>query len=68
MNLLERLHPVYQDKLTAANLQYPHIVASITDALEEVEFVTELKYETIMNLNNFCGFVPSPFDYFTEQL
>ena len=66
MNLLERLHPVYQDKLTAANLQYPSLVASITDALEEVEFVTELKYGTIMDLNTFCGNVPSPFDYFTE--
>ena len=66
MNLLERLHPVYQDKLTAANLQYPNLVASITDALEEVEFVTELKYGTIMDLNTFCGNVPSPFDYFIE--
>jgi len=66
MNLLERLHPVHQDKLTAANLQYPNLVASITDALEEVKFVTDLKYGTIMDLNTFCGNVSSPFDYFTE--
>ena len=67
MTLLERLHPVYQDLLAAANLHYPHIVASITDALEEVEYVTELKYGTIMDLNNFCGFVPSPFNYFQDR-
>jgi hypothetical protein len=41
-------------------------VASITDALDEVEFVSELKYGTIMDLNTFCGNVSSPFDYFTE--
>ncbi len=66
MTLLERLHPYYEDRLTAANLQYPNLVASITDALEEVEFVTDLKYGTIMDLNTFCGNVSSPFDYFTE--
>ena len=66
MTLLERLHPVYQDLLAAANLHYPNLVASITDALEEVEFVTDLKYGTIMDLNTFCGNVSSPFDYFTE--
>lgn len=66
MNLLERLHPVYKDKLSAANLQYPHLIAKLTDELEETEFVTELKYGSILDLKTFCGYNVSPFDYFTE--
>ena len=66
MNLLERLHPVYQDKLSVANLEYPHLIAKLTDELENTQFVTELRYGCILDLNTFCGRVSSPFDYFTE--
>ncbi len=66
MTLLDRLHPYYKDKLETANLAFPEFVASITDALEEVEFVTDLKFGTILDLHTFCGVLPSPFDYFTE--
>ena len=66
MTLLERLHPVYQDKLSKANLEYPNMVAKICEELESTEFVTELKFGTIMDLRCFCGWTQSPFDYFTE--
>lgn len=66
MTLLERLRPYYEERLTKANLEYPNLVATISDALEEVEFITDLKYGTVMDLNLICGNVPSPFYYFTE--
>ena len=66
MTLLDRLHPYYKDKLEKANLEYPEFVSSISDDLEEVQFVTDLKFGTILDLNTFCGVLPSPFDYFTE--
>ena len=66
MNLLERLHPVYKDKLSVANLEYPHLIAKLSDELETTQYVTELKYGIILDLNTFCGRLSSPFDYFTE--
>ena len=66
MNLLERLHPIYKDKLSKANLQYPSMVAKIYEELEAKEFVTQLKFGTIMDLRSLCGWHNSPFDYFTE--
>ena len=66
MTLLGRLHPVYKDKLSKANLEYPHIIAKLTDELEQTQFVTELRYGCILDLNTFCGILSSPFDYFIE--
>jgi hypothetical protein len=66
MNLLERLHPVYKDKLSVANLEYPHLIAKLSDELETTQYVTELKYGSILDLNTFCGILSSPFDYFIE--
>jgi hypothetical protein len=66
MNLLERLHPIYEDKLSKANLEYPDLIAKVFEDLESIEFVTELKYGTIMDLRCLCGWNDSPFDYFTE--
>ncbi len=66
MNLLERLHPIYKDKLSKANLEYPDLIAKVFEDLESIEFVTELKYGTIMDLRCLCGWNDSPFDYFTE--
>ena len=66
MNLLERLHHVYKDKLSVANLEYPHLIAKLSDELETTQYVTELKYCSVLDLNTFCGRLSSPFDYFTE--
>jgi hypothetical protein len=66
MNLLERLHPIYEDKLSKANLEYPDMVAKVCEDLESIEFVTSLKFGTIMDLRCLCGWNESPFDYFTE--
>lgn len=66
MNLLERLHPVYKDKLSKANLEYPNLIAKLTDELESTQFVTELRYGCVLDLNTFCGTVSSAFDYFIE--
>lgn len=66
MNLLERLHPIYEDKLSKENLEYPDMVSKVFEDLESIEFVTELKYGTIMDLRCLCGWNDSPFDYFTE--
>ena len=66
MTLLERLHPVYKDKLTQANLQYPDLIANLTIQLETKIFVSDLKYGSVMDLRIFCGYLDNPFDYFTE--
>ena len=66
MNLFERLHPVYEDKLSKANLQYPDLIENLVEDLEQVELVTELKFGTIMDLRTMCGWHNSPFDYFIE--
>jgi hypothetical protein len=66
MNLFERLHPVYVDKLSKANLQYPDLIENLVEDLEQVELVTELKFGTIMDLRTMCGWHNSPFDYFIE--
>jgi len=66
MKLLERLHQIYEDKLSKANLEYPELVAKICEELESIEFVTQLKFGSIMDLRCLCGWHNSPFDYFTE--
>jgi hypothetical protein len=66
MNLFEKLHPVYVDKLSKANLQYPDLIENLVENLEKEEFVTELKFGTVMDLRSLCGWQNSPFDYFTE--
>jgi len=66
MTLFEKLHPVYKDKLSVANLEYPHLIAKLTDELENTQFVTELRYGCVLDLNTFCGRLSSPFDYFIE--
>ena len=66
MNLFEKLHPVYVDKLSKANLQYPDLIENLVENLEKEEFVTELKFGTVMDLRSFCGWQNSPFEYFTE--
>jgi len=66
MTLIERLHPVYKDKLTQANLQYPDLIANLTEELETKIFVSDLKYGSVMDLRIFCGYLDNPFDYFTE--
>ena len=66
MTLFEKLHPVYKDKLSVANLEYPHLIGKLFDELENTQFVTELKYGSVLDLNTFCGRVSSAFDYFIE--
>ncbi len=66
MTLLERLHPVYKDKLSVANLEYPDLVTQLYEELEEKVFVSDLKYGSVMDLRIFCGYLNNPFDYFTE--
>jgi len=31
MNLFEKLHPVYEDKLSKANLQYPDLIENLVE-------------------------------------
>ena len=33
MTLLERLHPLYKDKLSVANLEYPDLVTQLYEEL-----------------------------------
>jgi hypothetical protein len=68
MNLFERLHPVYKDKLIQANLQYPALISEVVDELERTEYITHLKYGTILDLKSFLGDISNPFDYFIESI
>ncbi len=66
MNLLEKLRPIYQDKLAKANVEYPNIVSYIVEELESKEFVMDLTYGCIMSLRNMTGTqgTVSPFEFF----
>lgn len=44
MTLLEKLRPIYKDKLSAANLQYPDTVANVVEHLDSYDKVNDLPY------------------------
>ncbi len=68
MKLVDRLKPIYQDKLEIANMKYPTIVGDILEDLETVKFVGDLKYDTVIHLSGILDTHISPYNFFTEYI
>lgn len=68
MKLVDRLKPIYSDKLEIGNLKYPALVGIILEDLERAEFVGDLKYNTVVNLSIILDTHISPYNFFTEQI
>lgn len=66
MKLVDRLNPIFKDKLEIANIKYPVIVGDILDDLEINRFVGDLKYDTVINLSVILDTHISPYNFFTE--
>ena len=68
MKLVDRLKPIYSDKLEIANMKYPAVVEDILEDLETTRFVGDLKYNTIIQLSVILDTHISPYNFFTEQI
>lgn len=67
MNLLLKLKEPYLNRLEKENINYPHLVSSIIESLENEKYVLDLTYGTILNLELFLGHTSSPYDYFNIE-
>lgn len=54
-NLYTRLKPEYKAKLDEQATQYPNVMQSLFNELENTEYVMDLKYGTAVSLSNFLG-------------
>ncbi len=68
MKLVDRLKPIYRDKLVIANMRYPDLVGDILEDLETTRFVGDLKYNTIIQLSVILKTQVSPYNFFTEYI
>ena len=65
MKLKDKLKEHYRVKLENENIKFPTIMGRIFDELEQKEYVLQLTYGTVQDLNAFLG-ATSPYDYFVE--
>ena len=63
MKLIERLKPEYKQILEDQKNRFPSLVSDIMEALEEEEFILEIKYGIWSNLEYFTK-VDTPFKLF----
>lgn len=66
MTLLQRLKPVYRQKLEQANLQFPNVAEIIANDLESNEYVKDIKYGTYIDMYSIFGNTFTAYDYFEE--
>tara|TARA_R100000388_G_C7240308_1_gene160813 strand:+ start:1369 stop:1584 length:216 start_codon:yes stop_codon:yes gene_type:complete len=66
ISLIDRLKPHYKQILEKQNLKFPEIVGQISQDLENVSFVTDLKYKTVLELSFILG-SKNPFIYFKDK-
>jgi hypothetical protein len=65
MTLLEKLRPIYQDKLASANLQYPDTVANVVEHLDSYDEVSDLPYGIFAELKLMTGtYCTSAYEFF----
>jgi hypothetical protein len=67
MNLKQRLKPQFQQKLEVANIDYPAIVQSIEIELEETDFVCNMKYGIVGDMNLMFKTNLSPYEFFEDH-
>tara|TARA_B110000483_G_scaffold240173_1_gene320174 strand:- start:1034 stop:1240 length:207 start_codon:yes stop_codon:yes gene_type:complete len=66
MKLIEKLKPEYKQILDEQKNKYPLLVSDIMEALEEGEFILEIKYGIWNNLEHFTK-VETPFELFNKK-
>ena len=53
--LWDRLNPEIKEKLNNENKTFPTVINSITKALKELNYVTDMSYDTAMRLVTYGG-------------
>ena len=66
MKLVDRLKPIFKDKLEIANMSHPALVGMILDDLQKEERICSLSYGTVVELQYLLGTTLSPYNFFTE--
>jgi len=66
MKLIDRLKGEHKAKLSYENTRYPQLVAKISNALEELEYVSEIKYGDWQDMKLLMPYLNSPYDLFYE--
>lgn len=66
MKLIDRLKGEHKAKLAYENTKYPELVADLTDVLEELEYVGDMKWQTWVLAKMLMPYLESPFDLFYE--
>lgn len=66
MKLIEKLKPEYRQILEEKKNKYPSLVSDIIKAMEEEEFILEIKYGIWSNLEYFTK-VKTPFELFNKK-
>ena len=66
MKLIEKLKPEYKQILEEKKNKYPSLVSDIIKALEEEEFILEIKYGIWSNLEYFTK-EETPFELFNKK-
>jgi hypothetical protein len=68
MNLLDRLKPQYLEKLEKYSDRFPTIAQGIYDELSNKEFIGDIKYGVVHDLQSACdyNFGLSPYVMFNE--
>ncbi len=66
MKLIEKLKPEYRQILEEKKNKYPSLVSDIIKAMEEEEFILEIKYGIWSNLEYFTK-VETPFELFNKK-
>lgn len=66
MKLIEKLKPEYKQILEEKKNKYPSLVSDIIKAMEEEEFILEIKYGIWSNLEYFTK-VETPFELFNNK-
>tara|TARA_R110000796_G_scaffold81691_2_gene179750 strand:- start:1320 stop:1580 length:261 start_codon:yes stop_codon:yes gene_type:complete len=67
ITLIQRLKPEYKGVLDSSNVDYPSLIGSIVETLEQVDFVCNLKYSTVMDLQLVFKSDSSPYEFFNEH-
>lgn len=66
MKLIDRLKGEHIGKLAFENTRSPHIVEAITNVLEELEYVSDIKYGDWQKMKCLMPYLDSPYDLFYE--
>ncbi len=67
MNLLHRLKPEYVKRLNQKSDDYTELVSNTLIALENEQYVSQLKYYVIIDLQFLLSSPTSPYTFFSDD-